>query len=192
VSGVAGGLNGQLFVVSGPLFCAKDPLMRFSLSTLILITLWIGAVIAVVLWHKPWQKVSDQEVKFEYDKAYALNCRSPDGTRECVPGPANSGGETSWAILDRITKRQINLIWVQGSQPLMAEFIDNDSLQFGYFSFLSNNLNDPVLSKLSTYHRRFPEWWWGHFYRPEVWCAIVLTALLAWRFAKRKQMTINK
>jgi len=29
--------------------------------------------------------------------------------------------------------------------------------------------------------RRHPEWWWGHFYRPEVWVAFVFGALCLWR-----------
>lgn len=29
-------------------------------------------------------------------------------------------------------------------------------------------------------YRRHPEWWWGHFQRPEVWVAIFLGSLLVW------------
>jgi WD40 repeat protein len=34
------------------------------------------------------------------------------------------------------------------------------------------------------YRRRFPEWWWGHFYRPEVWAAMVLGAAWLWSVAR--------
>lgn len=37
------------------------------------------------------------------------------------------------------------------------------------------------------YRRRFPEWWWGHFYRPEVWALIGLTLIIAWRGVRRFQ-----
>jgi hypothetical protein len=34
------------------------------------------------------------------------------------------------------------------------------------------------------FRRRFPEWWWGHFYRPEVWAAIVIGAVWLWTVAR--------
>jgi WD40 repeat protein len=34
------------------------------------------------------------------------------------------------------------------------------------------------------YRRRFPEWWWGHFYRLEVWAAIVLGIAWLWSVAR--------
>lgn len=37
---------------------------------------------------------------------------------------------------------------------------------------------------LSIYSRRFPEWWWGHFCRIEVWAAAALSLLLLWRFIR--------
>jgi hypothetical protein len=40
------------------------------------------------------------------------------------------------------------------------------------------------------WHRRFPEWWWGHFYRPEVWLLIIFGSLWGWQvirwFRRRK------
>jgi hypothetical protein len=38
--------------------------------------------------------------------------------------------------------------------------------------------------KIVVFSRRFPEWWWGHFYRVETWLAIVLGMVLAWRFGR--------
>jgi len=35
-----------------------------------------------------------------------------------------------------------------------------------------------------TWERQFPEWWWGHFYRPEVWLTIIFGSLWLWRVAK--------
>ncbi len=37
---------------------------------------------------------------------------------------------------------------------------------------------------LHLFRRRFPEWWWGHFYRPEVWAAIVLGGAWLWSVAR--------
>jgi len=38
--------------------------------------------------------------------------------------------------------------------------------------------------KIVVFSRRFPEWWWGHFYRVETWLAIVLGFMLLWRFGR--------
>jgi WD40 repeat protein len=34
------------------------------------------------------------------------------------------------------------------------------------------------------WRRRRPEWWWGHFYRPEVWAAVVFGLLWLWSVAR--------
>jgi len=64
-------------------------------------------------------------------------------------------------------------------------------------------IDDDTISMLATFHppgdleahqyriyrRRFPEWWWGHFYRPEVWTSITLCVALlvrALRFRRRR------
>jgi WD40 repeat protein len=36
---------------------------------------------------------------------------------------------------------------------------------------------------LAVWQRRFPEWWWGHLYRPEVWLTGVVGLLWLWRVA---------
>jgi hypothetical protein len=37
--------------------------------------------------------------------------------------------------------------------------------------------------------RRFPEWWWGHLLRPEVWVLIVCAGLCAWRIVTHIKRT---
>lgn len=45
-------------------------------------------------------------------------------------------------------------------------------------AFLSDDVlvcSDPFnVDNNRLFHRRHPEWWWGHFYRPEVWASIAL------------------
>jgi WD40 repeat protein len=41
------------------------------------------------------------------------------------------------------------------------------------------------------WRRRRPEWWWGHFYRPEVWAAVVfgllwLRRVVTWATGRRR------
>ena len=60
-----------------------------------------------------------------------------------------------------------------------VRFVDADTLELwregGESSFIA------------TYRRRFPEWWWGHFYRPEVWLFITLSGILIWRFVMARK-----
>jgi hypothetical protein len=178
--------------------------MRFSLATLLLVILWIGAMIPVVLWRHPWEKVFKSEPSDDELEKRVDSIKTPDGLRECVPGPASSGSEVSWQVLDSETKKPLAIIWMLNGTVFANKFLDNNTLEFVHLGVLS--LNDAKYSQdrsdraifaraqvwHSIYHRRFPELWWGHFYRPEVWCALVLTALLAWRFAKQKQLTTDK
>jgi len=65
------------------------------------------------------------------------------------------------------------------------QFVDNDTFEgFAY--------NTELQFCLQTFHRRFPEWWWGHFYRPEVWLAIGLSVLLIWRAARSRRAPVTR
>ena len=44
--------------------------------------------------------------------------------------------------------------------------------------------NDTLLIDDLEWRRRRPEWWWGHFYRPEVWVAFVLGVIWLWSVVK--------
>ena len=39
-------------------------------------------------------------------------------------------------------------------------------------------------SGVSIWRRRFPEWWWGHLFRPEVWAAIIVCVGLVWSIVR--------
>jgi hypothetical protein len=41
------------------------------------------------------------------------------------------------------------------------------------------------------FRRRFPEWWWGHFYRPEVWVFALLTIFLLVRFVRTRKKRVE-
>ena len=52
---------------------------------------------------------------------------------------------------------------------------DNDHARFFTVENESGHVAHPVIYSAT---RRFPEWWWGHFYRPEVWLASILAVLM--------------
>ena len=158
--------------------------MRFSLGTLVLVTFWIGAMLSVFMWRHAWVK----EAEIDLDqKLNFLSDDSPDRTRSCDKGMDSTFAQ-SWQIIDLTTHRELDSIWIQDFNLQLSGFRDDNTLQFQRYIITPEN----PTSQGMIFRRRFPEWWWGHFYRPEVWCAILLTALLAWRFAKRKQLTTNK
>jgi len=42
------------------------------------------------------------------------------------------------------------------------------------------------------YRRRFPEWWWGHLYRPEVWAAVGIGAAWLWSVVRWGRMQLKR
>ena len=42
------------------------------------------------------------------------------------------------------------------------------------------------------FRRRRREWWWGHFYRPEVWAAIVFGSLWLWSVGKHLRSRLRE
>lgn len=154
--------------------------MRFSLLTLLLFVFWIGLGMVVWVHRHPWQVhgVSIQPTIKE-DGAPA---NSPDGRRQFT----RRGG---WApfgwgemILIEIPPGErppdAEICGWPGdpqSTPALCEFnyastwnhtfIDNDTFAFSTWNMESSDGSERSI----TMKRRFPEWWWGHFFRLEVW-----------------------
>jgi hypothetical protein len=60
-----------------------------------------------------------------------------------------------------------------------SKFVDNNMIE------ILMRKNDGKLS-IRRYKRTHPEWWWGHFYRPEVWAFLFFCTLLLWRLIRLK------
>ena len=158
--------------------------MRFSLATLLLVVLCLATWMAVFFWRNPWVL----KVKSEPRKGMAAKLDTPiltpDGTRECIESQELGH---SWSIVDAKTGTTLAGIFDEidgAAYPI--RFDDDNTLVVWHSKFIAkqNVVWDVV------FRRRFPEWWWGHFYRPEVWCALVLTALLAWKFEARQKRSV--
>ena len=54
---------------------------------------------------------------------------------------------------------------------LSIGFINDDWIQI--MTMDPQYKTPPIPLRCFYLHRRFPEWWWGHFYRPEVWLALI-------------------
>ncbi len=59
-------------------------------------------------------------------------------------------------------------------------FFDDDTL-------LCSPLINLEFSFYQVWRRRYPEWWWGHFYRVEVWLAVLLPLVGIWRAARARR-----
>ena len=145
--------------------------MRYSLATLILVVLWIGSAMAVWTLREPWRKVGEFAVTSPQEFVPCVT--APDGRRLSVPGRARLG-------LDRVSIAAPGddgeLLWLSPTLPResrhCARFEGDDTLVVLSFD------NPDRIDTASEWSRRFPEYWWGHCCRPEVYVFLAFTAAL--------------
>jgi len=181
--------------------------MRLSLLTLLLLVLWLAT--AMLVWERrvPWNLAptvhTTEEGRALQAKAIEL-CKladrslfeAPDGLRDF---DAHDGAAyvLDRTIDDRFGKRLIFAFidwydWVDQDSGIPMEgalkeipgfprgFLSDDAFAFEEYNF---EYGDPR-NRWLIFHRRHPEWWWGHFYRPEVWALLALTLAISWRCVK--------
>ena len=155
---------------------------------MVLVTLWIGALMAVVIRWEPWV-FQGESTASSVDYRW-IEVPAPDGLRECVAD--TNTGPWKWSIVD--AKSKARLATIPATAVMAVNFLNDDNLEFREYQYLETDVVPIRMhERRIQFRRRFPEWWWGHFYRPEVWCALVLTALLGWRFIGRnRQLTADK
>ena len=153
--------------------------MRFSLATLLIFLLWFGAMIGVWVRRSPWVKDARVYAETEVDESRTQShgWYSPDGTRIAfLEGDAP-------VISDRTNIDNKLFIFPYPGLFGLVGFVDDNTL------LLCNPGGFPLyISQYVFWHRRYLEWWWGHFYRPEVWLAIVFGALWIWRIVRWYRM----
>ena len=156
--------------------------MRYSLMTLLLTSLFIGSLMACWMLRGSWklervfgpQKTDIFEVRRKFfpprfDFSRKTNV-SPDGQR----------------YIEVSNEDRANLMYegppVNGlpRQPVLFKFPE------GGFIFLDNDSALIINSNFAFWRRRYPEWWWGHFFRPEVWSAIVFGGMLVFNVVRRE------
>ena len=148
--------------------------MRFSLATLVLLVLWIGALMLIVERRDPW--LIEKEASLLGER---LATTAPDGRRLYCDADAlfvADGPSLLWFK---------KIFHTPDVRILRAQFLNDNTISFDY-----GEVGEPSSSGRA--HRRFPEWWWGHFYRPEVWLAITLSGLLIWRAAKSRRAYVAR
>jgi len=160
--------------------------MRFSLGTLLLLVLWIALGMAVWAYRDPWQlrNTVPRELKPARDEPLL----APDGRRFLTSPPWGGGplfvvevapGTVSKDTLFVDYTENVLFKFKDSISPRDCTFIDDDTIGFVHMEWPMSGA-EPVWIE-TAYHRRFPEWWWGHFYRVEVWLFTLVTVVLVFR-----------
>ncbi|MCK6473872.1 MAG: hypothetical protein L6R28_19290, partial [Planctomycetes bacterium] len=74
------------------------------------------------------------------------------------------------AVIDSRTGTILNTIAFSKSEVPIGIFMGSDE----EIAVVNGN-------EIEIFKRNHPEWWWGHFFRPEIWFSIVLAILWLWR-----------
>lgn len=147
--------------------------MRFSLTTMFIAVLWFASLGLIVFYYHPWQRVRlepfDWPSQIVHNDSFEGRAHAPDERRLVT-----YDGST-YLLVDGGYAYEFDY-W-EGNPQTPNRFLDNDTLEM----FLAKG-NNPFEYYRAIYKRRFPEWWWGHFFRPEVWLFLALTVGLAVRF----------
>lgn len=167
--------------------------LRIHLSTALLLMFAVPVGVLCYLRSSPWEP-EDSTMTHEEELArfphwnFQERRYSPDGTRKFNTGyfgeiivdaksPELSKPLYTFAGIDFGDELHYNL-QLYPKNPLVHHglgFIDDDHCLFVH---CIDPKSKPPRAAYRIWRRRFPEWWWGHFYRPEVWGGGVLGLIL--------------
>ena len=138
--------------------------MRFSLLSLLLPCCTIGAGVGVYVLNGAWKEtLNGPDARNKWETAYytfkRLNVYSSDKSRFLYESH----------ILESANMRV--LFELPAERACFSTFLDDNTI----ISIHSDKATGSV------WRRRYPEWWWGHFYRPELWLLLVFGSLWMWR-----------
>jgi hypothetical protein len=143
--------------------------MRFYLSTFMLVILLLATLMAVWARREPWimdsRAYSSNDIRILFP-SFTIDVTRAD--RNVAPdGRTVSTGSTGDSRVRVATGSGSALLYDSSETALMPlDFIDNDTI------LTREHTQSERPYRL--FLRRHPEWWWGHFYRPEVWASIAL------------------
>ena len=172
---------------------------QFSLAGLLVFVLFLGSVGLVAKYWEPWyleRRVSVEDPSVApyllawLDREWGRPVKAPDGVRSATTSYAEGDWRYSFESFGIIEYRSpCVVLWTYQESRISVEpvaFRDNDTLLAGEAPAVSAAYH-AARSRVEwvlVFRRRHPEWWWGHFYRPEVWLCIVLGTLWLWRVAR--------
>lgn len=133
-------------------------MFKFSLRLCIWLALLVGSVLGLGLDREPWVLTS-QIVLVDVEKSMKSDL-APDRVRKIRH---ESGLFPRFPVMIDLRTNTPIYEFKEG-QGIPHYFLNDDEIlveQYGVDDW-------PIL------HRRFPEWWWGIFYRPLFWIAVVV------------------
>lgn len=172
--------------------------MRFSLITLLLISIWCGAALGVWFRREAWV--------FQRFEILEAPTTVTEG-RELIKIPRTDEkliAPDQIRYLRVLNPFDLSKFWIGDvhSHQAIYEHVCGDEVSWPSSNEFKSN--DIIILKgfdssgsfgLAHYRRRFPEWWWGHFYRPEVWAFGIMTLALFYRavrtWRKRRALFSN-
>lgn len=181
-----------------------DNTMRFSLLTLSLGAICIATVMLMWSRREPWEVTTYAELfppQF-YTVASPVprpnGYVSPDFTRRLrpprksmFPSFEDSAGIyvadfSSDPIQHSLTHSTLWTFWTPKGWGLASVYFADDTTLVAYYLRhpVEPGPGDEYPSLRITFSRRFPEWWWGHLYRPEVWLLPIWLSLIIWSIRK--------
>ena len=157
---------------------------RFSLSVLLRVVLLVGAVIGLYVDRSPWILEARTYTEAEYKELVPKEWfkredlyLTPDKTRRYTSFE-EYGQPTLYGFRDEQTNEWLFNFKLPGTRS--DGFIDDDTFKL--------SSGEPALGtefKFYFLRRRFPEWWWGIFYRPYLWVAVLLILSFAWDLLRK-------
>jgi len=144
------------------------------------VVLYAGYLLMLWNWRQPWQYTETVDARTQL----YFNDYSPDGTRiisvdefhHSISIYENSAGSPGRVLAYlEYAKELLSAPQFRSDGTIWAIAAIRDS---------NNTVMSTNPRRAFVFVRRFPEWWWGHFYRPEVWFFPLLLGAVIWSIRK--------
>ena len=163
-------------------------MFKFSLRLCIWLVLLVGSVLGLVLDREPWvlenrvytraeiipmiyKPNSDPKEPLQKIRDHGEQYKSPDGTR--YRGQEDRHDVRPAYIYENEfiadSHTHVSLFDLDSPAKEFIAFIDDNTILV-----YSTDWKSKDRYKNHLMHRRFPEWWWGIFYRPLFWIAVIV------------------
>lgn len=155
--------------------------MRFSLATLLHAVLLISTLSVVWAHRNSWYAYGAPREISASGSNYIV---SPDISR--VINIFNDQNYCAIYARENFPHTQIELHTIRQEVVTHAFFVDDETILLGSGYVDKTATHRPIYQE---YRRRYPEWWWGHFLRPELYAGLALVlALILRAFRARRKM----
>jgi len=164
--------------------------VRFSLSTLILVVILAGSLMGIWMRREPW--ISDESMQADeiaklLSKEYIYRATGHaflfiDSADKRSVSIRSLGPERSELAIIADGHR-LATIRLDAAQVRTYAFVDDATLvvtsRVPFRHVYEDSEDWGVNLQHYLFRRRFPEYWWGHFYRFEVWTGMLSAVALA-------------